>query len=633
MGMVSRYQPASHRSPLRVDGADRGGEARAAVLSAAGLYVVGASLTGTAALLPDVGSATGVKLVAAAALVSAVALILAVWRWQGGLRLAFVADMWGVLLVALLCASTGGAHSPFALIYFFAIGHAAAFQPRIRLAIVSGASLAGFLGPLAYEHVSTMFASGAAVGMVLALLTGGAVHYASNRMRSQRRLLESLVAATSGLDASLDPAATARRIASTAVPALAELCMVHLAEQRGSSPSTVAAASEPAIAARVERLVARSRLRLDAESPVARALREEAPYVIEQLDAEVIDAVAPEDDLRALMRASGYRSAAVFPMVARGRTQGAISFLRSERRFQRGPNHLAILADLAARAAIAYDNARLYAERAHVADTLRRSLMPAELPAVPGIELASFFRPTGAGEEVGGDFFDVSVRERRCWLVVGDVCGKGAEAAALTGFLRHTTMAYAREASSPAWVLAQVNQAMLEQDFGGRFATVLLAHVRALGGGMELRIATAGHPPALLAREAGSVEEVGRYGTLLGVFPDPAIHDVTVVLEPGDMLVLYTDGLVDAHAPGRRVGARELLARLAGSSATRAQEAVDALLGLVDVEGGVRDDIAILAARVKARLLCEPQPPASPSRASGAHAPLLPAAATDRPDE
>src|SRR6202040_1719937 len=135
-------------------------------------------------------------------------------------RLAFVADMWGVLLVGLLCASTGGAHSPFALIYFFAIGHAAAFQPRVRLAIVSGASLAGFLTPLAYEHVSTMFASGAAVGMVLALLTGGAVHYALNRMRVQRRLLESLVAATSGLDASLDPAATARRIARTAVPAL-----------------------------------------------------------------------------------------------------------------------------------------------------------------------------------------------------------------------------------------------------------------------------------------------------------------------------------------------------------------------------------------------------------------------------
>jgi serine phosphatase RsbU (regulator of sigma subunit) len=194
-------------------------------------------------------------------------------------------------------------------------------------------------------------------------------------------------------------------------------------------------------------------------------------------------------------------------------------------------------------------------------------------------------------------------------------------------------MAYAREASSPAWVLAQVNQAMLEQDFGGRFATVLLAHLRAVGTGMELRIATAGHPPALLAKEASGVEEVGRYGTLLGVFPDPAIHDVTQLLEPGDMLVLYTDGLVEAHAPGRQVSAGDMLARLAGSSATSAQDAVDAVLGLVDVDGGVRDDIAILAARVKTRDLSERRAAASPPHESDVDEPLLPAAATDWSDE
>lgn len=409
--------------------------------------------------------------------------------------------------------------------------------------------------------------------------------------------------------------------------------MVHLADHPTASPSTVAAASDPAIAAEVERMAVRSPLRLDGESPVARALKEDAPYVIEQPSAGADDASAPDDDFRVLMRGSGYRSAAVFPMVARGRTHGAISFLSSDSRFQRGPNHLAILGDLAARAAIAYDNARLYAERARVADTLRRSLMPAELPAVPGIELASFFRPMGAGEEVGGDFFDVFARERHCWLVVGDVCGKGAEAAALTGFLRHTTMAYAREASSPAWVLAQVNQAMLEQDFGGRFATMLLAHVKALGTRMEVRMAIAGHPPALLAREAGSVAEVGRSGTLLGVFADPAIHDATVLLEPGDMLVLYTDGLVDAHAPGRRVGAGELVEQLARSSATCAQDAVEALLSLVDVDRGVRDDIAILAARVKTRVISDRRRRASLSRVSAMHSPLLPTAAAERPDE
>src|SRR4029077_6116578 len=155
------------------------------------------------------------------------------------------------------------------------------------------------------------------------------------------------------------------------------------------------------------------------------------------------------DEHLRFMRDAGYRSAAAFPMVARGRTHGAISFLHigNDARYERGV--LAVLADLTGRAAMALDNARLYAERTHVAHTLRRSLMPAVLPTIPGLELASYFRPMGAGNEVGGDFYDAFADEQSCWLMVGDVCGKGAEAAALTGFLRHTTVAYTRDAVSP----------------------------------------------------------------------------------------------------------------------------------------------------------------------------------------
>ena len=108
-----------------------------------------------------------------------------------------------------------------------------------------------------------------------------------------------------------------------------------------------------------------------------------------------------------------------------------------------------MLEDLTGRAALAFDNARLYAERARVARTLRRSLMPAALPEVPGLDLDSYFRPMGAGSEVGGDFYDVFADRDGCWLVVGDVCGKGAEAAVMTAFLRHTTVAYAREGAPP----------------------------------------------------------------------------------------------------------------------------------------------------------------------------------------
>ena len=209
-------------------------------------------------------------------------------------------------------------------------------------------------------------------------------------------------------------------------------------------------------------------------------------------------------------------------MVARGRMLGVMSFVHPGRP-KRG--QLRVLEDLTGRAALAYDNARLYAERARVAQTLRRSLMPAALPAVPGLELESYFRPMGAGNEVGGDFYDVFADRDGCWLVVGDVCGKGAEAAVITAFLRHTTVAYARDGSSPASVLSRVNGAMLEQDFEGRFATAILARLDFAAGGIALTVAAAGHPAALVTRAGGATEEFGAGGTLLGIFPDARIAE------------------------------------------------------------------------------------------------------------
>jgi serine phosphatase RsbU (regulator of sigma subunit) len=282
------------------------------------------------------------------------------------------------------------------------------------------------------------------------------------------------------------------------------------------------------------------------------------------------------------MRHAGYSSAAVFPMVARGRTHGAISFLRLGNDARFTPGQLAVLQDLTGRAAVAFDNARLYAERTHVARTLRRSLMPAVLPVIPGLELASYFRPTGAGNEVGGDFYDAFGDLDSFWLVVGDVCGKGAEAAALTGFLRHTTIAYAREGDSPGKVLSQVNRAMLEQDFDGRFATAILAHLGFLGRHVNVTIATAGHPAALVARAAGRVEEFGNSGTVLGVFSDPIIEDVSTVLEPGDALALYTDGLSEAHAPDHTVTTQEMIAQLRQRSRRFAQDAIAAQVKLTN---------------------------------------------------
>jgi hypothetical protein len=532
------------------------GEARAAIVSCAALYLIGASLTVTSVLLPRVSSPAAVVAIAVTAVVTAGALLGAFARDRGGLMLVWVADMWGVVLIAFLCAATGGTSSPFALIYFFAIGHAAAFQPRGRFLLVALAGLLAFLAPLAYSHVSTNFGAIACVGAVLALLTTGAIHFALGRMRDQRWRLEFLITATANLDSSLDPQQTLRKIVRTAVPELAELCVIDLIDTEGSITETVAAAVDSAAAAELER--------------------------------EAVAGQYPRD--------AGDRSTATFPMVARGRMLGTISFIHTGS-YQ--ASQLAVLEDLTGRAALAFDNARLYAERDHVAHTLRRSLMPAALPTIPGLELASYFRPVGPGSEVGGDFYDVVGDTDGCWLMVGDVCGKGAEAAALTGFLRHTSVAYAREGISPAGVLARVNQAMLDQDFEGRFATAILARLALGSREVGVTIAAAGHPAALVARAGGRAEELGESGTLLGIFRDPIIKEVSTVLRPGDALALYTDGLTEAHAPEEMLTVEAMIDQLVHNSPRFARDAIDSLLALIDLDNGARDDIAILAARVQ----------------------------------
>jgi hypothetical protein len=572
------------------------GEQRVAVLSAAALYVVGAALIATTPLLPEVESPAGAAAVAVTAVVTAAGLILGAMRGHAGLGVAWLAELWGVVVIAFLCASTGGPSSPFALLYFFAIGHAAAFQPRERFLVVSVAGLLAFLAPLLYAEVSTNFAAVGLVGAVLALLTTIVIHLALQRMRDQRRRLEFLIAATGRLDTSLDPQQTLRRIANTAVPELAQLCVIDLVDASRSITTTVAAAVVPALAEQVEEMHRSDPPVAHPANPLAEALGTRRTCVVEEPEGTPAQPEA-DDDHRRLMRDADYRSAAVVPMVARGRVLGAISFFRREA-FE--PGQLALIEDLTGRASQAYDNARLYAERAQVAHTLRRSLMPAALPVVPGLELESFFQPVGAGSEVGGDFYDVFGDRGNCWLVVGDVCGKGAEAAVLTGFLRHTTIAYAREGEGPANVLARVNRAMLEQDFDGRFATAILAHLGFRSSGVQLTIATAGHPAALVARAGGAAEEIGEAGTLLGVFSDPSISEASTLLRPGDALALYTDGFAEAQAPARVLSVEQMIDRLATASPDSARAAIDALLALIDLENGARDDIAILAAHVSA---------------------------------
>lgn len=587
------------RSPSRtrrVGGAREGGETRIAVASAAGLYVIGGALIATSFALTDVSSPIGAAAVAGDAMLTACALLLAVAHDRSRLGLAWLAELWGILLILVLCASTGGADSPFSMLYFFAVGHAAAFQPRKRFVATSVLGLLAFLAPLAYSEVPESFASFATVGAVLAVLTTIAVHAALESMRADHRRLELLITATKKLDSSLNPQQTLHRIAATALPELAELCVIDLTDEDGTVVSSVAAGVDEEVAETVEAMRSEQRPEILAGHPVALAMRERRTFVLEDL--------SQTPTLRhAIQRVRGAhgdmreRSATIVPMVARGRLLGTMSFVHAG---PPEPAQRSILEDLTGRAALAFDNARLYDERDRVAHTLRRSLMPAELPHVKGLQLESYFRPMGAGSEVGGDFYDVFEDGNCCWLIVGDVCGKGAQAAVLTAFLRHTTVAYAREGGGPGAVLARVNAAMLEHDFGGRFATAILARLMFVDGGVSATVAAAGHPPALLARASGLTEELGSGGTLLGIFPDAPIGESTVFLGQGDSLTLYTDGLVEAQAPARTLTPEQMLRALEQSPGESAQETIGRLLGLVDLRHGARDDIAILTVRIGA---------------------------------
>jgi hypothetical protein len=573
-----------------------GREVAAANVAAAGLYLTGGALTATAWLMPRVEAPGGVTAVGVSAIATASALLLTVRNGRGDLRLACAADLWGIALIAILCASSGGARSPFPVLYLFAIGHAAAFQPRRRLAVIAAVTLAAFLAPLAYEHVSGGFAATSCIGAVLAVLTGGVVHFPLNELRAQRRRLTVIIGATASLNRSLDPARTLREFSHAVVPELADVCVIDLLDRDGFIEEVVAVARDPAAATELERVCRASPLRLGGAHPVAQVLHTGTPLVSHDLaEPSIRGWFARSAEHGQLMGRIGYRAVAVFPMVARGRTRAAISFVYTGRDARFGRDRLAVLADLSDRAAMALDNAHLYAERTQVAQTLRRSLMPTVLPAIPGLELASFFRPQDEGGEVGGDFYDAFADQGSCWLVVGDVAGKGAEAAALTGFLRHTIVAFALEATSPASVLARVNELMLAQDFDGRFATAALVHLRAHEEGTEVTAASAGHPAALIARANGAVEELGERGTLLGVFGELAIEESSTVLKLGDVIALYTDGLLEAHAPERILTSAEMAAQLQRAVPKDARETVDSLLAMIDLSSDVRDDIVVLA--------------------------------------
>ncbi|MGD9998864.1 MAG: PP2C family protein-serine/threonine phosphatase [Ilumatobacteraceae bacterium] len=226
--------------------------------------------------------------------------------------------------------------------------------------------------------------------------------------------------------------------------------------------------------------------------------------------------------------------------------------------------------------ALATDNERLYAEQREIAETLQLSLLPQVLEPPPGGELAARYWPAGTASLIGGDFYDAfRVDDDRWAVTIGDVCGKGIEAAAITGLARHTIRAAARHLGSPSEVLSALHLAMADH-LPSTFCTVCFLFIDPQpSGGARVEMSLGGHPRPFLRRADSTVSEVGQPGTLLGMV-EPTLHDTVVEVAPGDTLVLYTDGLTDA--PGSQaVPVEELVDLLRADGAMAVEPLADSI--------------------------------------------------------
>lgn len=394
--------------------------------------------------------------------------------------------------------------------------------------------------------------------------------------RGQRRM--GFLADVSGfLAGMLDPDLALSQVAALAVPQLADWCAVHLADRTETTSQVAPVDGDPARASEILRLFP---------------------------PAQVLATGTPEIGPQTLL----------LPLRARRRVLGAMTLVNDDdRRFTDDDVELA--RELAARAAVAIDTARLFSERSQIARRLQDSLLPPTLPAIPGIELGARYRAAGEGLDVGGDFYDAfAVTPGRWLLAVGDVRGQGVDAAVITGLARHTIRSAAVAGWAPCQILRHLNDILVRHHAEGesaagagdwqatepRFLTVLLAMVTPTAEGAEVVVCTAGHPLPMVRRADGTVTAVGSPGCLVGVMPDIDVSETPVVLGPGDALVCFTDGVIERHEGGRFVGEAGIQRALSACG----DESAAGLARLVEATAvgfaanQPEDDMAVLALRV-----------------------------------
>jgi serine phosphatase RsbU (regulator of sigma subunit) len=309
---------------------------------------------------------------------------------------------------------------------------------------------------------------------------------------------------------------------------------------------------------------------------------------------ELVNSMATDDEHRELLRRIGVGSGIIVPMTVAGKVIGALRFINGEASRRFDETDLELATEIARRAGLAVENARLSTEHAHVARTLQMGLMPRALPLIPGWEAAAMYQPAGEVNQVGGDFYDAFEYDGGWMIVLGDIVGRGATAASLTALSRYTIRTAGELTGDPRIALRTLDAALREQtDSLCSAVIVVLPDASAAVDPAPVMIVSAGHPPPLLVR-AGEAQELELEGPMLGAVDDPEWHPEHLELRSGDQLILYTDGIIEARGPDGRFGAARLKSRLEGnldpgSTLARLEVALEAF-----VAGPPEDDAAAI---------------------------------------
>jgi serine phosphatase RsbU (regulator of sigma subunit)/PAS domain-containing protein len=418
---------------------------------------------------------------------------------------------------------------------------------------------------------------------------------AVKRQEVRERLLSN---ASKLLASSLDVDATIDKAAWAVVPELADWARIDLRDERGALVQMGVAHRD------LERVDLLKEWRRDFppdeadDRGPAEVMRTGRSVVWVDVAAEDVVRYAQSPRHGELMRLIDTRSMVIAPLVVGDRVIGTMQLATtSESGRMLGTADIELVEELARRAAIAVDHARVHAVRTHIATTLQRSLLPPRLPVIPGLEIAARFRAAGTATEVGGDFYDLFEGRENWMVMMGDVTGKGPGAAAITSLARYTMRTAAQYEDDPTAMLRRLNATLGSDPERRQICTAVCVGVKPPAGGaagVGLQVVCAGHPSPLLVAADGSVRPVGRPGTLLGAFAEGRWSVADVALGPGDALVLYTDGVTDTRGPDSRFGTERLEALLRDIGPADAETIAGGIDAALQAFGEQRDDVAVL---------------------------------------